>query len=534
VTSFGSGAMTNSIAELEDASVIFIIGSNTTETHPIIASYIKRGVKKGAKLIVADPRKTDIAKLADIHLQQRVGTDIPLINAMMNVILKNDLHNKEFIAEHTEGFEDMVANLEKYTPEYAESISGVPKALIEMAAGTYARGENSSICYTMGITQHICGVDNVMSLANLVMLCGQIGRPSTGLNPLRGQNNVQGACDMGALPNVYTAYQNVTLPEVKEKFENAWKAELSDKPGLTMTTAFDKFGEDIKGFICFGENPAMSEPDLPHAKSAMEKLDFMVVMDLFKTESTDFAHVVLPCATNPELDGTFTNTERKVMRIRKAVNPPGESKPGWWILNEIAKRMDYDLNCQNAGQIWDEEISVISPSLAGIKYELLKNRGYQWPKPGLDHPGTPYLHKDGNFARGKGAFKVIDHTEPAEMPDDEFPLWMTTGRRLQHFHTAAMTRKARGLSDLLPEEPIEINPVDAKKLKIKDGAQIIVKSRRGEIKSKAWVTDRVPPGTIFVSFHFYEANANELTNTALDPVCKIPEYKACAVHVEPA
>jgi predicted molibdopterin-dependent oxidoreductase YjgC len=526
--------MTNSILELEGADVIIVLGSNTTETHPVIASTIKRAMDKGATLIVVDPRRTDIAKMAHLHLQLRVGTDIPVINAMINTILEKGLENKQFIEEHTEGFEEMAENVKKYSLEEAEKVSGVPAAAIETAATTYAKARNGSICYTMGMTQHICGVDNVLAMANLVMTCGHIGRPNTGLNPLRGQNNVQGACDMGALPNVYSAYQNVTLPEVREKFEKGWGVELSEKLGTPMTVGFEQFGEEIKAFLVFGENPAMSEPDVNHAKAMMEKLDFMVVMDLFVTETAEMADVVLPCPTFAELEGTVTNTERKVQRVRKAVDPPGESKSGWWIVNELAKRMGYDLNMQSAQQIWDEEISEISPSLAGIKYEILEKQGCQWPKPTLDHPGTQYLHKGGNFARGKGAFQVVDHTEPAESPDKEYPLWFTTGRRLQQYHTSTVTRRAKGLSDLLPEDKLEISEADADALGIKDGDPIKVRSRRGEVKTRAWITDRVPRGTVFMSFHFWEANANVLTNAALDPKCKIPEYKACAVRVEPA
>ncbi len=526
--------MTNSQLELENADVIVVSGSNTTETHPIIAGIIRRAMNKGATLIVIDPRKTEIAKLAHIHLQIRVGTDIPLLNAMMNHIVYNDLHDKAFIEEHTEGFDQMPGHLEKYTPEYAEQLSGVPAEDIRRAAEAYAKAKDAAVCYTMGVTQHICGTDNVMSLANLVMLCGHIGRPSTGLNPLRGQNNVQGACDMGALPNVYTAYQKVDDPAARKKFEDAWGTPLPDKVGLPITLAFDKFGEELKAFICFGENPAASEPDLGHARAAMKKLDFIVVMDLFKTETAEFADVILPCSTFGELEGTFTSTERRVLRTRKAVEPPGQSMPGWWIANELAKRMGYDLNCLSARQIWDQEIKALSPSLAGMSSEALDGEGLQWPKPTEDHPGTPYLHKDGNFARGKGLFHALDHIEPAETPDGEYPLWLTTGRRLQQYHTSTMTRRARGLSDVLPEERVEINPADAAELGIKDGDPILIKSRRGELKTKAWATDRVPRGLVFMSFHFWEANCNVLTNAALDPKARIPEYKACAVKVSPA
>jgi len=524
--------MTNSIAEIEFANVILIAGSNTTETHPIIGSLVKRARKRGAYLIVIDPRKTDIARLAHLHLQLRVGTDAALVNGMMAHIIAAGLANTEFIAGKTEGFDAFKEGLAGWSVERAAEISRVPAASIRAAAEAYAQGSASTILYTMGITQHICGVNNVRTMANLALLCGQIGRPSTGVNPLRGQNNVQGACDMGALPNVFTAYQKVDDPDARAKFETAWGVEkLPAKPGLAMTEAFDRFGKEIKAFICFGENPAVSEPDVGHARAAMAKLDFMVVLDLFKTETAEFADVILPCSTFAEIDGTYTSSERKVLRGRKAVEAPGESQPVWWIMSELARRLGYELNCHSPEQIWDQEISELSPSLKGIKYAGLEHGGLQWPKPRLDHPGTPYLHVGGAFTRGKGAFAVIDHVEPAESPDDQYPLWLTTGRRLQQYHTSTMTRRAKGLSDLLPSDSLEISAADAAALGVADGEEVTVRSRRGELKVKAGVTDRVPPGTVFMSFHFWEANANVLTNAALDPIAKIPEYKACAVRV---
>ncbi len=525
--------MTNSILELEDSDVIMIFGSNTTETHPIIASSVRRAVQKGSKLIVVDPRMIDMVYTSSSWLPTRVGTDVALVNAMMHVIIKEGLENKQFIQEHTEGYEELKQHVQKYTPEYSEKITGVKAEDIEIAARLYAKAENGSICYTMGITQHTSGVNNVRSLANLVMLCGHIGRPSTGLNPLRGQNNVQGACDMGALPNVYTAYQKVDDPAAQEKFEKAWGVGLPSKPGTVITHAFDKFGKDIKAFLCFGENPALSEPDLPHARQALEKPEFMVVMDLFLTETAFYADVVLPCSTFAEIDGTYTNSERSVRRVRKAIDAPGKSMPGWWIMNELGKRMGYDMGLENAKQIWDEQISELSPSMKGIKYDLLEKQNPQWPKPTLEHPGTQYLHKGGNFAKGKGSFAVIEHSEPAEIPDAEYPLWLTTGRRLHQFHTGTMTRRAVGLDDILGEENIQIHPLDAKRFGIEDGRKLKAKSRRGEVEVRAKVTARVPQGTVFMAFHFWEANANELTNAALDPIAKIPEFKACAVSVEP-
>ncbi len=526
--------MTNSIGELRDADLIWVQGSNTSENHPVIAVYIKQAVRRGAKLIVVDPRRIDLAEKAYLHLQLRVGTDIALINAIMHVILRDGLEAKEFISEHTENFDELKEHLDKYTPEYAGKITGVPAEKIEEAAKLYATAPTASICYTMGVTQHTTGTANVRTLANMAMLCGQIGRASTGVNPLRGQNNVQGACDMGALPNVYTSYQKVDNPDVKKKFEEAWGAALSEKPGMKLTKFFDAMLEGkIKAFYCFGENPLMSEPDTAHTENALEEVEFMVAQDLFLTETANYADVVFPAAGPFECDGTFTNTERRVQQVRKAVEPLEGTKCDWEVFVELAKRMGYELlQGATAQEIWDNEIRRVSPSMTGITYKLIDEVGQQWPKPTMTMPGTQFLHAGGNFARGKGAFAAIEHKEPAEPPDDEFPFTLTTGRRLKHYHTATLTRRAGGFEDLDPEALLEVNPDDAKKLEIEDGEYVRVTSRRGSIILKAWVAERTAPGTVFTTFHFIEANANVLTIDAQDPLSGIPEFKAAAVRVE--
>ncbi len=532
--SFGSGAMTNSISEFSKAKCIFVIGSNTTETHPIISLQIKKAVKyNGAKLIVADPRRIDLIDFADVWMRHKSGTDVALFNGMMHVILKEGLADEEFIKERTEKFDELKAVVDKYTPEYASEITGVPAEDIIEAARIYASAENSSIAYAMGITQHTCGVDNVRSSANLAMVTGNMGKEGTGVNPLRGQNNVQGACDMGALNAVYTGYQKVTLPAVKEKFEKAWGVEgLSDKPGYTVTSSFAAVEEGkVKGMFIMGENPMVSDPNTGHIEHCLKALDFLVVQDIFLTPTAQLADVVLPAATFAEKEGTFTNTERRVLKVRQAINPIGNSKPDWKILCEIATCCGYPMDYANAEEIF-EEIASVTPSYGGISYDRIEETGgLAWPCPTKDHPGTKFLHK-GKFARGLGEFKGIEWKAPAENPDDAYPLILSTGRSLFHYHTGSMTRRAKALDEYLPKNRVEINPAKAAELGIANGEQVKISTRRGEVVTEAYVTERVPEHTIFLLFHFEEAAANRLTNNALDPVCGIPEYKACAAKIE--
>ena len=532
---FGSGAMTNSIAELEDADCIFIIGSNTNENHPVIAARIKRAARfKNCDLIVADPRRQDLVKFARLWLRQTPGTDIALINGMMQVIIQENLYDAAYVAERTENFDALKATVAKYTPEYVEKISGVPAASVVAAARMFARAKAGSIVYCMGITQHTVGTDNVKTLANLAMLCGNVGIYGGGVNPLRGQNNVQGACDMGGLPNVFSGYQPVTDAAARKKMEDAWGVEaLPDWVGMTMTDmlpAISKGG--IKALYIMGENPALTDPDSDHAVKAMQQLDLLVIQDIFLTETGKLADVVLPASSFAEKDGTFANTERRVARVRQAIPPVGQSRPDWKIICELSNRLGYPMNYANPEAVF-EEIRKVTPSYAGISYKRLDAGGLQWPCPTEEHPGTVFLHKD-RFAKGLGTFFAIDHKDPAEMPDAEYPLYLTTGRLLYHYHSGTMSRRAPGLTEKAPECLVEVAASDAASYGISEGDQVRVRTRRGQITVKAHISPKAVPGTVFLPFHFAEASANKLTNAALDPVSKIPEYKVCAVQIEKA
>jgi len=529
---FGSGAMTNSIKEIANASAIYLTGSNTSENHPIIALEIKKAVtKNGAKLIVADPREIELTKYATLWLRQRPGTDVALFNGLMNVIISEGLEDKEFIAQRTEGYEELKKIMAKYTPEIVEIITGVPANDIRKAARIYANAPTTSLIYSMGITQHSTGTDNVLSTANISMITGNVGKESTGVNPLRGQSNVQGACDLGALPNVYTGYQKVVDPQVQEKFSKAWGVNLSNKAGITVVEILNAAYEGkIKGIFVMAENPAMSDPDLNHAREALKRVEFLVVSDVFMSETAELANVILPGVTFAEKDGTITNTERRVQRIRQAIKPIGESKPEWQIICELAQEMGYDMSYNGPAEIM-EEIASLTPIYGGMHYNRLDNGGLHWPCLDPNHPGTKYLHK-GKFTRGKGKFSAVEFKEAAELPDTEYPFIFTTGRVLYHFHTGTITRRSKGLNEVYPEALVEINPQNAEELKVKDGEFVEVSSRRGKIKAKAKVTEKSGKGVVFMSFHFHEAAANLLTNAALDPVSKIPEYKVCAVKVQ--
>jgi formate dehydrogenase alpha subunit len=532
--SFGSGAMTNSIAELEHTDCILVIGSNTTETHPVTATFIKRAARLHNKnIIVIEPRRIDLVKHAALWLRQRPGTDIAVINGMMNLIIQENLHDQAYIAERTENFEALKETVAQYTPEYVEQISGVPPEDLRRAARLYGSANAASIVYAMGITQHTVGTDNVKSLANLSMLCGNVGIEGGGVNPLRGQNNVQGACDMGGLPNVFSGYQPVTDAKARAKMEAAWGVKnLPDWVGLTMTGMVPVIPEGkIKALYIVGENPVVSDPDSDHLIKAFQKLDFLVVQDIFLTETARLADVVLPAATFAEKEGTFSNTERRVSRVRQVIPPLGDSRPDWQIIAEISRRLGYPMDYDSPEAIF-EEIRQVTPSYAGITYARIEAEGgLQWPCPTTDHPGTVYLHR-GQFARGKGAFFAIDHKDPAEMPDTDYPLILTTGRLLYQYHTGTMSRRAPGLEEKAPECRVEIAAGDAMDYSISDGDSVRVKTRRGEIVARVQVSPKAVEGTVFIPFHFFEASANKLTNAALDPVAKIPEFKVCAVNIK--
>ncbi|MGQ9732753.1 MAG: formate dehydrogenase subunit alpha [Candidatus Zipacnadales bacterium] len=530
-TTLGAGAMTNSIAELQDATCIFAIGTNMTETHPVLSLRVRKAVQQGAKLIVADPRRIELVELATTYLPLRVGTDIALLNGMMHVIIREGLYHQQFATERVEGFEELRAAVAAYTPEYVAEITGVPAEDIVQAARDYATAERAAICYTMGITQHACGTDNVQSVANLALLCGNVGRRNTGVNPLRGQSNVQGACDMGGLPNVLTGYQKVDDPEVQAKFSEAWCCNLPSAIGLKHTEAIMKMGEgQIRCLYLMGEQPLLTDVDANHARKCLEKLDLLVMQDNFPGETMELAHVVLPATSWGETDGTFTNTERRVQRVRAAVPPPGEAKQDTWIICELARRMGKDIGSGDPEETWDE-IARLTPTMAGISYARLEAGGLQWPCRTADDPGTEFLHVD-LWTERKARFVPAHHIPPAEQPDEEYPLILTTGRRLYHYHTGQRTHHSQGLDEVAPEELVEINPLDGEELGLEDGDMVRIISRRGEVVSRAALTDRSPHGTIFMSFHYRETPTNVLTNPALDPKAGIPEFKACAVRVE--
>jgi formate dehydrogenase major subunit len=523
--------MTNSIDELEHAECIFIIGSNTSEAHPLIASRILRAKEKGATIIVADPRKIHIAHYADIYVRQKLGSDVALINGIMQIIISERWEAKDYIASRTEQFEQLKEVVSTYTPEKVEEITGVSPKDLKAIAKAYAKSKSSSIIYAMGITQHTTGVDNVKSLANLAMLCGRVGVENGGVNPLRGQNNVQGACDMGALPNVYPGYQKVINEETAQKFEAAWAAKPSRQPGLTIMDMFEAALEGkMKGMVILGENPMVSDPDLNHVEEALNALDFLAVIDIFLSETGKLADVVLPGVSFAEKDGTFTNTERMVQRIRKVIEPLGDARPDWQILCDIAKGMGYSMEYTHPSEI-QEEIARLTPSYGGIFYDRLEEQGLQWPCPTREHPGTKFLHKD-KFVRGKGLFHPINYKPPAESSDEEYPFQLTTGRTFVHYHTGTMTRNSPSLHTEMTEGYVEINPEDAEQLGVKEDDIVKVTSRRGEIETKVKITSQVGGKVVFIPFHFAEASANTLTNAALDPTAKIPEYKVCAVRVE--
>ncbi len=526
----GSGAATNSIAELEEAEVIFIIGSNTTEAHPVIGMRFPKGRRATAKIILADPRKTDMAKRAHLHLQLMPGTDVALLNGMMHVILARNLHDKDFINKRTKNFEELRNTVEKYNPDYSGKITGLPADKIVEAAELYAGSKKSTILYAMGITQHLYGTDNVRSTANLAMLTGNIGRPSTGIYPLRGQNNVQGACDMGALPNYLPGYQRVVNRGVRNKFEEKWQCGLSGEIGYTvveMTEAALK--GQLKAMYIMGENPVLSNPDTYRVEKGLNNLEFLLVQDIFLTETALFADVILPGASFAEKDGTFTNTERRVQPIRKAIEPLGYSLPDWEIISLLGGKCGFPFLYSSARDIM-EEVASLTPIYAGISHDVLGDNGIQWPCPYPGHPGTRFLHH-GRFAGGLGRFAGIEYKPPPELPADNYPLLLITGRNLYHFHTGTMSRRSVGLQAFRPDPYVEINAATAKKLGIEQGELINIESKRGSIRANAFITDRVAANQVFMPFHYAEGAANILTHVTLDKEAKIPELKISAVKI---
>lgn len=552
---FGSGAMTNSIREIRDSDCIFITGSNTAVSHPVIGYEVIRAAKRGASVIIVDPRRIPLVDHATKFLQVNPGTDIYVFLAMMHAIIREGWSDDAFITARTEGFEEFSAVLEEYTPERASLIAGVEAEEIVEAARLYALGMrswgesvydddrgHSTILYAMGITQRSNGTENVMTLANLSMLCGQIGKPSTGVNPLRGQSNVQGACDVGCLVNVLPGYQRVTDDERRSAVAQKWGVDnLPDEVGLTIVEATHAAHEGkVRAIYVMGENPMMSDPNTHHVEAAFRKLDFMVVQDIFPSETAYLAHVLLPAASSLEKDGTFTNSERRVQLIQPVIPSPGQAKPDWWITGQIAQRFEEKMKRSEDGPTWIfpssetimSELASVTPIYGGITYPRLEGKGLQWPCPDVEHPGTQYLHA-GKFSRGLGKFNPIGARDPAEQPDEEFPLTLTTGRVLYHYHSGTMTRRSGPLHWREPRGFAEINPANADEIDLKDGQAVVLKSRRGEVRTKARISENVPTGTVFLAFHWREAPANVLTQDhALDPIAKIPEYKVAAIRLE--
>ncbi len=532
--SFGSGAMTNSIEEIDDVDAFFVTGSNPTENHPVIGSRIKKAVREGADLVVSDPRRIGLVEEADLFLQPYPGTDIALINSIMHVILEEGWHDEKYIEQRTENFAELKEVVEEYPPEKGEEITGVPAEKIRKAAEIYGKADRGSIIYAMGITQHVSGTGNVTSLACMAMLTGNVGRRGTGVNPLRGQNNVQGACDLGGLPNVFPGYQDVTDPEIREKFADYWDVEdLPEEDGLTVVEIFHALEKgDVKGLYIMGENPVLSDPDQKHVIEALENSEFTVVQDIFLTETAEYADVVLPAACFVEKEGTFTNSERRIQKVKKAVDPPGEARPDWEIFCDLAQEMGYDMEYESPAEVM-EEIADLTPIYGGIYYDRLGDSGLQWPCTDRDDPGTKFLH-EGEFARGLGHFYPAHYSPPVEGKDDDYTHIMMTGRMLYHYHTGTMTRNSAAIDEFEPDGYVEINQEDAEDMNIEEGDRVKVSSRRGEVETYARPGEVVAPGHVFMPFHYTESPANRLTHDELDPEAKIPELKVTAVRVEKA
>lgn len=529
----GSGAMTNPIADItEDVDMILLVGSNPEEAHPVIGAQIRQAIQRGTQVVVVDPRKINLVKDSALHLQVQAGTNVAFANGMMHVILKEGLADRHFIEERTEGFSDLEKMVADYTPEKVAEICHIhPEDLIQ-AARMYAKAEKAPIIYCLGVTEHSTGTEGVMSMSNLAMLVGKVGKPGCGVNPLRGQNNVQGACDMGCMPYDFSGYQKVNNPEVIDKFEKAWHVPLNRNTGLTSTKVLPAAtAGNVKGLYIFGEDPIVTDPDTGHVRQALESLDFLVVQELFMTETAAYADVVLPGISYAEKDGTFTNTERRVQRVRKAVEPRGQAREDYEIFCEVMTRMGYPCAYESAKEIM-KEISAVTPSFGGINYERLEKESLQWPCRSLTDPGTPIMHV-GSFARGKGLFKAIPYKQAQELPDEEYPYLMSTGRMLYHYNTRAMTGRTEGINQIANHSYIEINAVDAQALGIQEGDKVEVHSRRGKIETYAAVGNRVFPQEVFMTFHFPDGNVNEITNAVFDDIATIPEYKVCAVAIKP-
>ncbi len=523
--------MSNPLADMEKPDVIFCIGTNMTETHPVAATRLKRALAAGATLIVADPRRIRLAELAHLYLPLRVGSDVALLLAMAHVIAREGLVDRAFMEERTSGGETFLEHVQRFTPEWAASITELPAADIERAALLYGRAQRGAIYYTLGITEHICGVDNVKSLCNLVLMTGNIGKPGTGINPMRGQNNIQGAGDSGAIPNNYPGFQPVTKPENQAKFLAAYGREIDLTVGITKVTALNECGKSIHAMLIDGENTLVTDPDRAHCQHALEALEHLVVIDIFLTETAAMADVVLPATSWGETDGACVNTERRIQRLRKAVEPPGEARPDWWIIKEIARRIGFKGFVFDSAKEVFNELCQLSPIYRGIDWDKIEHGAYQWPIPEPGHPGTPRLHEDG-FINGRGLFSVIEYRDPAETLSERFPVWLTTGRRLENYHSRTQTGRSLGIDYLQPEERLEVNPEDAAHWGLEEGEWVQMASARGQVRIRVQITERSPPGTVFSSFSFNDVPVNFLTGGGYDPITHTAELKVCPVRLE--
>ena len=525
--------MSNPLADMDKPDVFFCIGTNMTECHPVAATRIKQALKRGAKMIVADPRKIPLAEMAHLHLPLRVGSDVALLLGMAHVIARDGLVDNSFIIERTKGADEFLEHLKTFTPEWAAEITELNPADIEQAARWYGGADRGAIYYTLGITEHICGVDNVQSLCNLALMTGNLGREGTGINPMRGQNNIQGAGDSGAVPANYPGFQPVNDPANQKKFSKLYGREIDPEKGITKVTALNECGKSIHAMIINGENTVVSDPDRAHCQHALESLQHLVLIDIFRTETAEFADVVLPATAWGETDGVCVNTERRVQRLRQAVPPQGEARPDWWIVSQIAQRLGIPgFEYESAKDVFNE-VCGLSPIYAGLDWDRIENAEYQWPVPDKDHPGTPMLH-EGEFKNGRGLFSIINYRDPAEVIDDDYPVWLTTGRRLQAYHTRTQTGRSAGIDYLLSEESLEVHPDDITTLQLTDGGFANLTSRRGTVKIRVRASDQSPPGTVFCSFSFNDVPVNILTGSGYDPITETAELKVCAVRVESA
>ena len=524
--------MSNPLVDMEKPDVIFAIGTNMTETHPVAATRLKKALAAGAKMIVADPRRIGLAEIGHLYLPIRVGSDTALLLAMAHVIAREGLVNSMFVADRTTEAEAFLEHVKQFTPEWAAEICEVPAEDIEKAALWYGAADRGAIYYTLGITEHICGVDNVQSLCNLALLTGNIGREGTGINPMRGQNNVQGCGDAGGLPNNYPGFQSVTDPANQAKFEKAWGTKVDLEKGITKVTAFEQAGQEIRALIIDGENTVVSDADRGHIDHAIAQLDFIIVCDLFLTETAQIADVVFPASGWGEADGTCTNTERRVQRLRGAVPAQGEAKPDWWVISRLAQRMGWKgFEYESAKEVFNEMCS-LSETYAGINWDMIEHGEYQWPIPEMGHPGTPRLHEE-TFPIGRGIFQLREYRDPAEVIDDEYPVWMTTGRRLEAYHTHTQTGLTDGIDYLLPQEVLEVHPDDVVAWGLKDGGRAMLSSRRGSIPVTVQANPRSKPGMVFISFSFSDTPINYLTGGGYDPVTQTAEVKVCPVRITP-